>query len=849
MKIKYVLLSAALTASLCTFAKGTITGSVINKSSGEPMDFVNIQLIDAKSGKALTIGTSTDLEGNFILPDVKDGDYLIKISNIGSINQERPVKISGSDVNIGTVHLADDAKLLQEVVVEGVKSQMKFELDKKVFSVDQDIASSGLSASEVLEAIPSVEVDQDGEVSLRGNTSVTVWINGKESGLSADNRAQILEQIPGETIEKIEVITNPSAKYSPEGTAGIINIILKKDLRAGYYGSAEIGANTQGGGNANFNINYNSSKWDLFASVGFRMRHNTRGGSRMRRTYESDFTDIDGMLTQYFLNSDGKRKNHGNNIFLRAGATYKLSHNDEFYLNGFGMFGHRWDNSSTLYWTNMPSQGWHNDNMWTRNKGNNRGAHGELGYKHTWGDNHTLEIMGSYNYWGGPNKRWFHEQNRFLVYDDEGNPTYDQDGDLIYAPDVDNYNLQEQTINVQSEEVKVDYVQQFLPWLKFEAGFNGNYSYEKTPVVTYESALSFDNMQLDEALYNKFLYRNNISALYFTLGGKIKDFSFSAGLRGEAWQTHFKSLKYGDSESTTPWTNHSFFSLFPSAFLSYSLPYDNEVQINYTRRIRRPWGGQLNSFIDISDPTNISFGNPELEPEYTNSFELNYIKSWTMHMISLSAYLRTGNNKMERISYLDEGVMYSTWYNVGKETNSGVEIVVKDSFWRGKIDLTTTVNLYNNHLSAWETVFNSPIGDGNTFDISGKKQNAFAWDARMMFSIKLPWSLSFQATGRYSSKQLTAQGSRQPGWSVDAGLRKSLGNWSFSVSARDLFDSRKFKNITNGEGYSQITERWRGGRRIQFTVKYSFGNMKKQGNNRQHEAEPSDSSGYGEMDF
>ena len=845
MYCKQLALSACLAVSLCASAKGTITGTVVNKESAEPMDFVNIQLIDAKSGKPLTIGTSTDEEGNFILPDVADGDYLVKVSNIGSIDQERPVSVKGSDVSIGTVRLADDSKLLQEVVVEGVRSQMRFDLDKKVFTVDADIASTGLSASEVLESIPSVEVDQDGEVSLRGNTSVTVWINGKESGLSADNRAQILEQIPGETIEKIEVITNPSAKYSPEGTAGIINIVLKKDMRAGYYGSAEIGANTRGGGNVNFNINYNSSKWDLFASVGFRMRHN-QGGSRMRRTFDEKADEEGNQLNPaYYLNSDGVSKNHGNNIFVRAGATYRMSDADEFYLNGFGMFGHRWDHSSTDYYTDFATQGWTSNNMYTRNRGDNRGAHGEIGYKHTWGDNHTLDIMGSYNYWGGPNNRWYHESKTFdEVLDDE----------LVPDPYENKFNLQEQTINVQSEEVKVDYVQMLLPWLKLEAGFNGNYSYERTPVYTYEGAVSFDAMDIAKDLYNNFLYRNNISALYFTLGGKVKDFSFSAGLRGEAWQTHFKSLQWlqdadsPQSKNDLPWTNNHFFSLFPSAYLSYTLPHDNEVQINYTRRIRRPWGGQLNSFVDISDPTNISFGNPELEPEYTNSFELNYIKTWTMHIVSLSAYLRTGDNKMERISYLDGDVMYSTWYNVGKETNSGVEIVAKDSFWRGKIDLTTTVNLYNNHLSAWSTTFTNK-NTGNTYQISGKRQNSFAWDARMMLSVKLPWSLSIQATGRYSSKQLTAQGSRQPGWSVDAGIRKTVGNWSFSISGRDLFNSRKFKNITYGEGYTQTTERWRGGRRIQFTVKYSFGNMTRKQGNRQQEMEPSDSSGYGDMDF
>lgn len=192
------------------------------------MDFVTVQVFDSTGKKPFQIVASSDSEGKFTLPNLSDGSYVIKIMNVGSVNQERPVNISGSNIDLGTINLVDDSKVLKEVVVEGIRSQMRFELDRKVFTVDANIAAAGQSASELLESIPSVEVDQDGEVSLRGNSSVTIWINGKDSGLTADNRAQILEQIPGESIDRIEVITNPSAKYSPEGTAGIINIILKK---------------------------------------------------------------------------------------------------------------------------------------------------------------------------------------------------------------------------------------------------------------------------------------------------------------------------------------------------------------------------------------------------------------------------------------------------------------------------------------------------------------------------------------------------------------------------------------------------------------------------------------------
>lgn len=816
MQVKNLLVILALSSPLAVMADGAISGKIVNKSDNSPLDFATIVLLDSK-GKSLGIGTESDTDGNFTLPSVADGNYVVKVSSVGSIDQERPVKIAGNNINLGTLRLADDTKVLQEVVVEGVRSQMRFELDKKVFQVDSNIAAAGQSASELLESIPSVEVDQDGEVSLRGSSSVTIWINGKESGLTADNRAQILEQIPGETIESIEVITNPSAKYSPEGTSGIINIVLKKDRRAGYFGSAELGANSRGGGNAGVNFNYNSSKWEAYASVGFRMRHN-KGGSLSERTYD------DGT----FLNSNGIRKNHGNNLFVRAGATYHLTDKDQFYLNAFGMFGRRWGNSDTEYLSNIPGQWATNSNL-SRSHSIAQGAHVEWGYKREWSKNHSLDMMVAFNHWGGPNESYYHENHTFT------------------DPMLDPYDLfrsQEQRMGMNMWEAKADYTKQIAKWLKIEAGYQGQYSHENTPVTTYQGP-SFDNMAIAPDLYNRFIYNNNVSALYFTLGGKVKNFSFSAGLRGEAWQISTKSLTFGQKAEDLGWYKKNNFALFPSAFLSYSLPHDNELQVNYTRRIRRPWGGQLNSFRDISDPANISYGNPELQPEYANAFELNYIKSWTQHMISVSAYLRQSSNVMERISYIDENVMYSSWDNVTRTINSGVELVGKNNLFR-ILDLTTTVNIYNNHISAWN--LNLINEDGKIFPLSGKARNSFAWDARLMAAVKLPWGLSFQAAGNYSSSMLTAQGSRQGGWSVDAGLRKNVGNWSFSLNCRDIFDSRKFKNTIDGAGYTQYTERWRGGRNLRLTIKYSFGNMKAK-MDRNRTSEPMDGSGYGDTDM
>ena len=805
------MLAGMLMCPLFLWAKGNVSGTVVNKATGAPMDYVTIQITDAKTKKPLNLSIMTADDGTFTIPSIPDGDYVVNIMNVGSVNQERPVKVQGSDVNIGTVHLADDTKVLQEVTVEGVRGQMRFELDRKVFQVDAHIASAGQSASELLESIPSVDVDQDGAVSLRGDSSVTIWINGKDSGLTADNQGQILEQIPADNIERIEVITNPSAKFSPEGTSGIINIVLKKDRRGGYFGSAELGANTFGGGNAGFSFNYNNSKWDTFASVGFRMRHN-KGGSIMERTFDNG----------YFTNSNGSSRNHGNNIFFRLGATYHITDHDQVYLNGFGMFGHRWGHTTTIYDQNMPGQ-WIKDTQFARNKNDNRGGHVELGYDHTFGEGHTLTGNVSYNIWGGPSWNSYREEEDYVAYNDTS------------------YREQEMPINVNSVEAKVDYSKVFSQYLKLESGFNGNYSRESSPTSTWMGTSPMD-MKFTEELYNKFIYHNDVSALYFTLGGKVGNFSWSGGLRGEAWQVRAWSLEYGQQRSDVDEYKSNKFSLFPSAYLSYSLPYDNEIQINYTRRIRRPWGGQLNSFHNLSDPTSISYGNPQLNPEYSNSFELNYIKNWTYHMISVSAYLREASNMINRLTYMEGDIMYSTWGNVSSRVNSGVEIVGKNQLFAGWLDLTTTVNLYNSHISGWK--YNMLTENGNTITLSNGRQNAFSWDARLMANVKLPWQLAFQATGRVSSDHKEAQGSHKGGWSVDLGLRKTFGDWSISLNCRDLFNSRKWKSTSYGEDYFQYSERWRGGRQLRLTVKYSFGNMKAK-RNPKDEMEPMDNSGYG----
>lgn len=823
MKIRNLVCSVlcvlwSLSANAFTEAAGSVRGRVIDAQTKEPMEFVNVSV--RKSGSTLPLtGAVTDPTGEFQLGKLTDGNYILSVSFIGYKTFEKEFTYSMKEGNIDfkTIGLSPDSQVLGEVKVMGQKPQMKFEIDKKVFNVDQNIASTGGTASDVLSNIPSVEVDNEGEVSLRGSTSVTIWINGKASGLSADNRAQILEQMPAESIEKIEVITNPSAKYSPEGTSGIINIVLKEDRKAGYYGSLQAGVDTRKGWSAGGNINYSSGKLDVYANVGYRRRVTQGGGLSERTNLNQQGEPLS------FLNQRSENDGHGGPVFVRAGATYHMTRQDHLNVGAFGMFGGRKQTNTIDYTSNIPGSFTDRTRI-TDSKNNMQGGNVELGYKHDFSKTSNLDITASWNPWNMDQTSVY---NQYSVYENREEYSYQR---------------QESDVHAKGWEVQADYVNAFTDNGKLEAGYKGSFTREKSPVETF-SGLSAETAIPDEALYNKFYYDRDVQALYATYSGRIEKFGFQAGLRGEYSVIKTRSLGYAQTkEEVTPY-KHDYFSFFPSVFLSYELPAGNEVQVNYTRRISRPWGRQLNPFVNVTDSTNISYGNPYLDAEFSNAFELNYIKNWESHLLSVSAYYRSTSDVIQRISYLEEEIMKSTFENVAKSQAAGVEFVLKNNFAR-ILDLTTTVNLYYNKLDGF-TYFPA----GVTEPVTGKADEDFSWNAKMIANIALPASVSLQLTGSYNSRQLIAQGYRKSNYTVDAGLRKSFldRKLSLSINARDIFDSRKWKTQTSGEGFSQYAENWRTGRTVGFTLTYSFGNLKPS-RNRQQQTQPENNNMMNQME-
>ena len=319
----------------CALHAADITGKVLDATTRQALDFVNVSI--AKQGDSTPIsGTVTDGEGVFALTNIKNGKYTVTVSFMGYTTLTKQVEVTKT-VDLGKLYLKEDTQNLQEVEVVGQGSTMRFELDRKIFTVGNDIASAGASVTDVLENIPSVDVDQEGNISLRNSEDVEVWINGKPAGLTADNRADILRQMPAESIKQIELITNPSAKYSPEGTAGIINLVMKEDRKAGYYGSVNAGIEyglaepwtVPPGANAGFNINFNAGIVDGYFNAGYRF-HTSNGGSNSERinlkgTGVEDTLKIADADKLSRLTKKGQNDNRSHGMFFRAGLNFRRS--------------------------------------------------------------------------------------------------------------------------------------------------------------------------------------------------------------------------------------------------------------------------------------------------------------------------------------------------------------------------------------------------------------------------------------------------------------------------------------------------------------------------------------------
>lgn len=816
-------------ATVTALAQGQIRGLILDKNTSEAMSFVSVALTP-QGETAPTMGASSDSEGKFHFKNVKFGTYTLTLSFVGYKEVRKQVELNEKNhtISFAALYMKEDATTLNEVQVTGQRSAMKLEVDRKSFDVAGMVTSAGLSASELLEQVPSVEVDNDGNVSLRGNTSVEVWINGRSSGLTSDNQAQVLQQLPAESIERIEVIDNPSAKFSAEGSAGIINIILKKDRKAGYYGSVQVGANTRGGANTSLSLNYNSSKFDAFLNVGYRHMENSG-----KNESEQDNL-VDGIAKSYERHYT-ENSQLGNNLFSRAGFTWHADEKNDLGLTGMFMTGKRKSSSSTPYYYGDYTEAGEilNHTRLRNNSSNNpmRFAFIEFNYRHLFSEKHFIDFTASHMNMRMDNNNFYQDS---IWYEDEAIDPHSS------------YQSRPMKVRNHHSDIKLQYENAINDKVKLEAGYNGSFSHESSPQESFEADNWYGiGLTEDKAYFNRFVYDNDIHALYASLSYKFNKLSIMAGLRGEYWRINTESLnwqqEHGEAEKDKPFKK-DYFQLFPSLFMSYQITQSQQLQLNYTRRLRRPWGGELNSFRNTSDASIISFGNPLLTPEFSNSFSLNYLKTWEQHSVLVSAYYRPTTDVIQRVNYRNtsDNLMYRTPENVAKSTATGVEITAKNKLWK-ILDLTTNVNLYHYKLDA----FSYNI-EGQT--VNGEAQDNFTWNARIMAALRLPYDISVQVTGTYNSRQVITQGHRPASYVVDMGVRKNFLNRMFtlSVNCRDLLNSRKWESYTNSDTFSRYQLNRRRSRTVNFTLTWNFGNQsgKKKSVERPEEEEEYNSNGY-----
>lgn len=824
-KIVSIIVLSALVMS--TYA-AQVTGKVIDYGTKQPIDFANVSVL--KSNEQAPIGgTITDAAGGFSL-ELKDGQYTVVVSFMGYSEQKREITVAGKDVNMGRIQLKEDAHQLQDVEVVGQGSSMRFELDKKVFTVDQNIASAGASVTDVLENIPSVDVDQEGNISLRNSEDVEIWINGKPAGLNSENRGQVLQQMPAGTIEKIELITNPSAKFSPEGTSGIINLVMKKDRKAGFYGSVQAGLdyslaapwNVPPGANLGFNINFNAGPVDGYFNVGYRY-HISNGGSKTDRYNlgnNQGSKELDSTLIESHLTQEGQQTHRGGGMFARAGLNFRLAEHSTLGVSGFGMVSEpnvfKMSNSNHRTYLMTLSDGTVVRD-YTRDQssiGSHPGGNVTLDYTFKL-DNHQLMLSGTYNNFG------FNMQTDYAQA---------ENGDTTY---------QDQSSNSKDQgiEIKADYEWKPTPQSRLEAGYDYTRNWSNSNADAHNNYA--DGSHIGE-LYPYFADFHGLTqnhALYITYGNRFWDrLSIQVGLRGEYYMRHLESY-YKDNNGNIQDSyagmegkkDTAYFQVFPSAYISYDFGNGHELQLNYTRRVNRPWGHQINPRMDFSDSTNISYGNVDLLPAYSNNLELNYLKTWERHTLSAGVFWKYREGAVQNVKYMDttdltNPVMKNTYFNVSTRQELGVEVVAKNRLFGELLQLTTSANFYWNNIAAVDQTLNH---QGQSIHIDLPQQNIFAASVRLNAQFMFTKNFSGQISARYRSPRVVAQGTTSHSYSIDLGLRHTFLNkqLALALNVRDLLDSRARRNTTWGDGFWQFSEnRWHS-RSISLTLTYNFGNQ------------------------
>ncbi|MEJ2882572.1 TonB-dependent receptor domain-containing protein [Pedobacter sp. GR22-6] len=782
-------------------AEGKITGKVVDASNNETVPFASAMVINRKT-KAVVKGAQTDADGNLLIAGIPNGVYTFKVSYVGYQTMVRDsVSISDAapSINLGTIKMkASKGTVLNEVAITAQKSTMQMGIDKKVFSVDQSLVSEGGSASDLLQNVPSVQTDIDGNVSLRGSSGVRVLIDGKPSLIAGGNVAQILQSLPASSIESVELITNPSAKYDAEGQSGIINIVLKKNKKLGFNGSVALTAGNRDNYNASTNLSFQNKKINIYGNYSYRYG-NRIGGGFSNITYLDGLKNVSGYADQI---TDSRSKENGHN--LKAGIDYYVS--DQSVLSFTAGFNTRDNAQKELL--NIDRLGQNRNPLMLSNRNNNNDGTGgsydlALDFSHKF-KKPKEEITFNFSFSEGDN-------DNLQLYNTN---TYNIDGIPVNTlPDIQNNNRS--GIN-RNYNFQTDYTLPVGKMGKIEAGYRSQIRFAESS--TYADAFNnlTGNFDMDYALSNEFNNKDQVHAIYLNYQNQIANFGYQIGLRGEDATLDTRMGMYTSSGLQYTPGKVAYTRIYPSVFLSQKFNGEQQIQLNYSRRVNRPRGWDTNPFLDVSDPLNYRQGNPNLQPEDVHAFELGYSKYWKKVTLTSSVYMRRTNDVIQRVrttpeEYIDLGITLTTPLNLARSVNTGFELI-------SKVDVSKAWNFTGNVNLYQVDVKGQP-------ELGVVENSGFSWNANLTNNIVLPYNITLQIKGDYRAREIMAQGRRNAMYAADAGAKYDFKDKksSLSLNVRDIFNTRRWSmTTTDGNTIVDFSRRMQG-TMANLTYSYRFG--------------------------
>ena len=672
---------------------------------------------------------------------------------------------------------------LEEVIIQAERSSMQLSLDKKVFNVGLDLANAGGSAADILTNIPSVSVDPEGNVRLRGSDNVRILIDGKPSGLVSIKGGSGLQQLQANMIEKVEIITNPSARYEAEGMAGIINIVLKKERKEGFNGSVEIvsGYPVNLGGAAN--LNYRHKKINFFINYGIAYRKQPGQGSL--------YQEVAGQDTVFILKQQNKGTFTGYNNNIRGGLDYFFTENDVLTAS----YLYRRSKGNRI--TDIRYEDYLNNTSNLRSTSTRRQDEDEIEPNSEASLNYKKKFPGKEHEWTVEVKYidyWENSDQRFTQHAFKADGSQDPATSII-----------QRSLNDEFEKqwlFQSDYIKSIGEEGKFEAGLRSSFRDMVNDYVVSQKNTAGDFTPLP-GLDNIFVYKENIHAAYAILGNKKNKISYQAGLRAE-WTDVKTILKETQEENPREYIN-----LFPSAHFTFSLPNENGMQVSYSRRVRRPFYNDLSPFVTYSDSRNFFSGNPDLEPEFSNAMEVGHLKSFDKGTITSSIYYRNTKGKIDRIRTVNtDGNSITRTENLLSENAFGVEFTsgyTPVKWWK----LDFNFNLFY------------ALIDGSNI-VAEYKTSTYSWFARQTSRFMLPRNLDIQLRTNYEAPQKTVQGKRKALYYADFSMSKDIfkGKGTLNLNILDVFNTRRTRSLTRGPGFFTESDFQQRRRQINLTMNY-----------------------------